>query len=312
MSSTTPLLSIIMPIHNGEAYLQHALDSLTQQDIPQNSFEVIALNDASSDRSNEILQSYSSRLPLRILPGAGCRNWVATTNLGLNAARGTYLSFLHQDDLYAPQRLRLLTSLPAFTSASARIFIHPVHYISSKGSRLGLWAPPFPKGLLSPAQTLPRLLLQNNIAVPGVLFHRDCLSHYGLLDESLRYTADWDYWLRLLAHEPCVYVPRPLAAFRIHAASQTVAFAAHQHEYADNLRIVVQRFAPLVPPRTQKLAALGTDINLLLAAAGTHVRPLPWRPVLKHLLSLSPLDTLHYFHIANVFPRVIARLRAPS
>lgn len=312
-----PFFSIIMPVYNGEAYLRKALDSLVQQTLSPTFFEVIALNDASTDSSAAILQEYTERLPLVILDGARKGNWVASTNLGLRHARGEFLSFLHQDDLYDPTRLETCRAF-LLQNLSLRVLTHPAFYASSTGETIGLWAPPFSPGLLSPQETLPLLLLQNNLAVPGVVFHRNCLAQCGFLDESLRYTADWEFWLRILCAFPCLYLKTPLSSFRIHGQSQTVSFASKQTEYGENLQIVIDRFTPslasfLSPRRTSKLHAMATfgmEMNLLLAALGTHARPVPWKRFFRALFRLSPLSFFQYLSRSQVVPRVTARLRA--
>ena len=108
-----------MPVHNGERYLAQALGSILQEGA--DGYEVIAVDDGSSDSSAEILAYWERRLPLRRIARRG-GNWVAATNAGLREARGDYVCFLHQDDLWLPGRL---AAIRAEAALAPTLFLHP-------------------------------------------------------------------------------------------------------------------------------------------------------------------------------------------
>ena len=93
MAPADPWLSVIMPVHDGERYLPQALGSIRAEGT--DGYEVIAVDDGSSDASPRILSEWERILPLRRLSRRG-GNWVAATNAGLREARGRYACFLHQ------------------------------------------------------------------------------------------------------------------------------------------------------------------------------------------------------------------------
>lgn len=91
-------LSFIVPVYNAEVYLSECLDSLLRQDIPQEDYEIICVNDGSKDGSLAVLQDYQSRFPnIRIIDK---ENGGVTTarNAGLAAAQGDYIWFVDADD----------------------------------------------------------------------------------------------------------------------------------------------------------------------------------------------------------------------
>jgi glycosyltransferase involved in cell wall biosynthesis len=100
-----PLISVIVPVYNTEAYLRLCMDSIlgqTMQDI-----EVICVNDGSTDGSPDILREYAARDGrVRVIdqPNGGAG---VARNTGLDAAQGRYFSFLDADDFYDPDMLRL-------------------------------------------------------------------------------------------------------------------------------------------------------------------------------------------------------------
>lgn len=91
-----PLVSIIVPVYNAQAYLTDCLDSLLNQDLP--SCEILCINDGSTDSSGEILEQYARKYP-QVKPvwqeNAGV---TAARNHGLDLAKGTYVSFCDSDD----------------------------------------------------------------------------------------------------------------------------------------------------------------------------------------------------------------------
>lgn len=97
---TRPLISVIIPIHNGERYLAEAIDSVLAQTYSP--LEIIAVDDGSTDASARIAQSYGP--PVRYTYRA-MNSTAAARNLGAELARGDHLAFLDQDDVWLPGKL---------------------------------------------------------------------------------------------------------------------------------------------------------------------------------------------------------------
>jgi len=96
-----PLVSVVLPVFDGEAFLREALDSVFAQDY--HPFEVIVVNDGSRDRSGEIARSYSGvRYHEQENRGAS-----AARNLGVSVAEGEYVAFVDADDVVPPHKLSL-------------------------------------------------------------------------------------------------------------------------------------------------------------------------------------------------------------
>ena len=94
-------LSVVIPCHNVEPYLDDCVRSL-QRNL-DDGYEFIFVDDASTDRTHELLQATVERLPgARLLHHEHNRGLAAARNTGLDAARGTYVTFLDSDDLVVP------------------------------------------------------------------------------------------------------------------------------------------------------------------------------------------------------------------
>ena len=113
-----PLVSIITIFHNGERFIGEAIESILRQTY--SNWELLLVDDGSSDRATAIVQDFVTRFPARIryLEHArhANRGMSASRNLGLKHARGEYVSFLDADDVWRPDKLadqvRLLVEHP--------------------------------------------------------------------------------------------------------------------------------------------------------------------------------------------------------
>lgn len=114
-----PVVSVIIPVYNQEKYLRECLDSVCNQSL-QN-IEVICVNDGSTDNSREILEIYAkqdSRIHILSQKNQGAG---AARNLGMQVARGKYLSFLDSDDIFEP--LMLETMVRAIEKDEADVLV---------------------------------------------------------------------------------------------------------------------------------------------------------------------------------------------
>src|ERR1700694_2891614 len=101
MNESNPLVSCIVPVYNGERYLRSALESIFAQDYRP--LEVIVVDDGSSDKSAVIAQDFKQ---VRYMHQTN--QGVATArNAGLAAARGEFIAFLDQDDLWMSDKLSI-------------------------------------------------------------------------------------------------------------------------------------------------------------------------------------------------------------
>ena len=100
------MFSIIIPIYNVEEYLDECLQSLQAQDYTD--YEVICVNDGSTDRSREILSEWESRMPQMRVIDRENGGLSAARNIGLMAAKGDYVLFVDSDDWVEPNTLKIL------------------------------------------------------------------------------------------------------------------------------------------------------------------------------------------------------------
>lgn len=96
-----PEISVIVPFYNREGYIQEALESILCQDFED--FEVIAIDDGSTDRSAQIVKEFT-QIPINLISQEN-QGAAAARNAGVRAARGRFITFLDSDDLWVPNKL---------------------------------------------------------------------------------------------------------------------------------------------------------------------------------------------------------------
>ena len=305
---TQPWLSVIIPTYNGSKYLAASLDSIAlQQD---NDLECVVIDDGSTDNTLEIVASFEDRLNIKLITKARQGNWVANTNHALAVATGKYACFLHQDDLWLQNRLTTVKEAIAFYP-QASLYLHDSVFIDRDGNPLGLWQCPLNKETIVTTKSMKeKLLVQNFIAIPAPVFNRQTALDLGGLSNELWYTADWDFWLKLASAGDTYYIPKPLAAFRVHGDSQTIRRSSSVGEFRQQMRSVVDKYLHVKPnSQVAKVAFFSTEVNTTLAAM-VHGEPPKLFKLTADFILLGPLGWRRYWQDSRIQERVAARLKA--
>lgn len=311
---TKPWLSVIVPTYNGAAFLAQALDSIVIQRDPH--IEVIAIDDGSTDETVAILRSYQKTLPLRIIQRGRVGSWVANSDFALRQANGEYACFLHQDDFWYSGRLAYLRECTR-RQPDVVMWLHPVWFVNQQGKRVGQWTYPLParEEGLSPATVLEHLLVQNFVGMPAPLFRRDAFLATAGMDQRLWYVADWDLWLSLAEQGKTAYVPRAMAAFRVHANSQTVQRGRDLDDLREQHRQVFDRhFArwsasdERLRSRVKSAFEASTDLNIWLMSRVQGQKESASQ-LLWNLLQLGPSGWRRLWRDSRIGQRLLARLK---
>jgi GT2 family glycosyltransferase len=214
----TPEVSVVVPVHNAAGLIVQTVRSiLAQREV---SLEVLVVDDGSRDDSAAACLALGDpRLCALAKPQGGVSS---ARNVGIRAARGRWIAFCDQDDVWHPRKLALqLAALAAWPQAR----------LGATGARL--WLPgadgrhgdPLPLLDDSAAtQPNPRLagwiyhemLLQSCVLTSTALVERALAAEIGDWDEALPYGEDWDWWLRASRLSPFAYLAAPLVAYRQH------------------------------------------------------------------------------------------------
>jgi glycosyltransferase involved in cell wall biosynthesis len=209
-----PLVSVVMPSYNHEEFIAESIESVLGQDFDD--FELIIVDDASTDSSRQIIQKYAaedSRIRV-ILHEANC-GIAKTANDGIEAAKGKFIANTASDDVWA--RDKLTKQLAVIASNENLIVWSEGEVIDRKGQPVG-------KSFSELHRTVSRkksgdifqeLLKINSIFGSTLLFKKTNLGEIRF-DESLMYLNDHKFALDLAREYEFYYIAEPLAQYRVH------------------------------------------------------------------------------------------------
>ena len=217
--SSTPLVSVIIR-SMGRASLQEALDSVARQSYA--AIEVIVVN--AKGEGHPALPSSCGEFALRRVDLGAPLLRSAAANAGLDAARGEYLIFLDDDDLFEPTHIATLVDTLAH-HPQARIAFANTRVVSATGETLGSFNQDY---------VAARLWSGNFLPIHAVLFHRSLLERGCRFDEALDSYEDWDFWLQASQHTTLIHCPHAGAIYRVGLSESGMATAAP--EFADRQR----------------------------------------------------------------------------
>ena len=103
MTMNKPLVSVIMPVYNGEKYIRKAVESVYEQGV---SLELLVIDDGSTDHTEEVLSAYEGREDFRYIKNEQNMGAAGSRNRGVGLAQGTYIAFLDADDWWESGKLK--------------------------------------------------------------------------------------------------------------------------------------------------------------------------------------------------------------
>jgi glycosyltransferase involved in cell wall biosynthesis len=255
-------VSIIVPTRNRSALLAVTLRSvLHQQHV---TFEVLVVDEGSSDDTATVLASISDPR-VRVIRHDRPQGLPAARNHGADEARGEWLAFMDDDDLWAPGKLHL--QLRAARQADRDwVYTGAVNFVDS---RITFYQP-----LLPPEQTVKALRHYN--AIPGggsnVVWRRATWLQVGPFATCFHGGEDWDMSIRLAEHGPPAWVNRPLVAKRVHATNMfsdvaPILRAVELIESRHSTRIDLGRLHRWIADRYWRSGRRGAALNHFVRAA---------------------------------------------
>jgi glycosyltransferase involved in cell wall biosynthesis len=254
-----PELSVLLPVRDAGPYLEPSLGSLWRQSFSD--FEVVAVDDGSSDGSGEALERAASREPrLRVLrqPPHGLP---AALNLALAHARGSLVARHDADDLSYRRRFELqvafLKADPRTDVVGSRLRLFPATRIGAGMRRWATWH----NGLLTHQAMAREMLIDSPLAHGTAMMRRSRLERVGGWAEH-DWPEDLDLWLRLLESSArFAKLPRVLYAWRRHPGSATLCQPRYGRERFDALRLEVLCRGLLNGARRVTLVGVGSSLE---------------------------------------------------
>ncbi|MGC1340965.1 MAG: glycosyltransferase family A protein [Candidatus Binataceae bacterium] len=197
-------VTVIVPVYNGAATVAAALDSILAQSFTD--FEIVAVDDGSTDNSITVLERYHPRVRIVTQPNRGPS---AARNLGVVNSSGEYIGFLDADDLWRPAFLERTVAMLEKDAASVLVYTD-LELADSTGELM--------EARLIGARGVPTVndMLERlwPILPSSVLMRRDAFDRAGGFPEALTSFEDVYFWLLAREQGGFSYIDEPLAIWR--------------------------------------------------------------------------------------------------
>ncbi len=224
----TPAVSVILPTYNRATVLGEAIDSVRAQTF--NEWELIVVDDGSTDGTATVVER-SARRDGRIDYVRAKQGGVsAARNLGIQKARGEFVAFLDDDDLWLPEKLtRQVQALGAHPHWAFVYTQAELRFVDGESRRLRL---PL-------ATTFETLLARNTIVTPSLLARREALREVGGFNERMAVMEDVDLFLRVASRHPFGVLSEALTICRPSRARYRARHAEGSENHIRGLRALM-------------------------------------------------------------------------
>ena len=292
-----PTVSVIVPNYNHARFLRQRIDTILTQTFRD--FELILLDDCSTDDSRSILREYASDTRTRlefnkVNSGSPFKQW----KKGLGMACGKYIWIAESDDYADPHLLDrlvgVLDSDPAVVLAYCRSWV-----VEENGSVAGFvdsrlrhlepqrWTADF---CAEGREECGSCFVYRNVTAnaSSVVFRKAVCERVGGVDDILRTSGDWKLWAAMALTGKVAYVSEPLNYYRYHAASvrNTMSEALIVAEQLEVIRWILDRVTP--QKAALRRARVEAGYSWVPALMSTHVpRDLKLR-ILKSVRAVDP------------------------
>ncbi len=203
---SSPIVSVLMPVYNGEKYLAEAIESVLNQTFTD--FEFIIINDGSTDNSEQIIKRYSDTR-IQYFNNEGNKGLIYSLNKGISFSKGKYIARMDADDISLPKRFEKQV---LFLESHKEIGIcgASAYRINSDGNKIGLVG-----RICNPEVLKASLLFSNPFIHPLIMMERNLIIN-NLYDSSFQHIEDYELWVRLLEKSKGANLPDYLLLYRWH------------------------------------------------------------------------------------------------
>lgn len=225
--SSHPKISILLPVYNAEKYLPECLDSILGQTFYD--FEIIAINDASTDNSLLILEKYAVKdTRIKIFSNNSNKKLATTLNKGIELATAPLIARMDADDISYPNRLEYQYNF---------MKTHPEVSVCGTAAKIlgtdDIWSVPETDDMIRST-----LVFNSPILHPTVIYRTAVIRNHSGYDTNTVYAQDYELWHRLSQDKSIIFanINIPLLYYRLTASEKSFNYKYTQEKTADTIR----------------------------------------------------------------------------
>ena len=241
-----PKISVIIPSYNRKNYIKESIESIRAQSYQD--FEIIVVDDGSTDGTLDILKDYGSEIHL-IQQKHGER--AMARNKGIEESKGDYIAFLDSDDIWLPEKLSL--QLEVMESSAQVVCVYGSCLRMDEKSRPLPTAQRQKKGYSG--DVFLKLLKRNFVPSPTPLIRRSCFEKSCRFNTKYALYEDWACWLQIAKMGDFHFIPQALASYRVHP-KQSVKLASPEVIENSTLSVLEDTFTQFPVKERHKKEAL--------------------------------------------------------
>ncbi len=212
MQTNKPLVSVVIPMYNAEKYIKETLNSVFNQTFKD--FEVVLVNDCSSDNSLKIAEEYQkTHKNLIIITNEKNQHVAESRNIGVNNAKGKWIAFLDSDDVWFEDKLE--KQINALEKQNSKLSYTSQIFIDDNSVETGK------KFIIPETTNYKKLLKQNIICMSSSIVDKELCLKYPFKNPEIH--EDFIFWLEILKNEDVkpVGLTKPLVKYRLTAGSKS-------------------------------------------------------------------------------------------
>jgi len=246
-----PLVSVIIPTYNSAKYIEEALESVFKQTLQD--FEIIVVDDGSTDGTGEILKDYSDRIKYIFQKNSGP---ASARNKGIKIARGEYIAFLDADDLWMPTKLEKQVAMFDKNKNLGMVTTGACSF-DEKGVR-GFST--YKRKKLMRGDVARNIFLHSDVGTPTVMARKEVFEKVGLFEERTRqgekvllsHGSDDNMWIRIAAYFDVELIDEALAKIRVHPSMMTLQKSELLESVKYNIHLLNTKYGEDVKKKIEK------------------------------------------------------------
>jgi len=237
-----PRVTVLLPVYNAEKYIKEAIESMLNQTFRD--FELLIINDGSTDKSLEIITSCKDGR-IRLIVNEKNEGLIYSLNKGIEMAQGEYIARMDADDICMPERLEIQVE---FMENNPNIGVVGSWTMTDSGEKKFIG-----KYYSDPAKIKSGFLFGTSLAHPTVMIKKGALGNFRY-DENFKHAEDYDLWTRMADSVNFANLTEVLLMHRKHEESVSSTYTDIQ---TDNAFVIRKR-------QLEKIGIKATDEELIL------------------------------------------------